>query len=266
VLRNLETYAKWSSQSLFPLAQPDTPTAVVPLLFLICVLAASTAMKRWTRRFDEFPSGARVLVVWLLGAMAIYFFLPNHVYRYYMTAALPALVGLILLGVRAGGALIRLPVSASNTLMALLTAVSVASSFIYFRQIDQLGLNQPYSEGTNNLVRRGATVTAVRDVLSMTHPRLAPQTVLVFKGVDLSAFDQHSGPQVWYLDPTIRAYDAGDLVEDHGRWFLRRPLDGQRNAHGGAVLLPIAGPLLFFEMTERGLVEREWPRFSTSVT
>ncbi len=262
VLRNVLTYWKWSIEALFPSDQPVSAGAARLLAALAAVLGACTLAERqiWRRAIP--------LIVWLVGSMSIYLFLPNHVYRYYMTVALPPLVGLLLLSVRACCKLIRLPAPTSAVLMAFLAAASVTSSFVYFRQIDGRGLNQPYTEGTNDLVRRGMTVTAVHESLLRAHPTLPPGAVLLFKGVVLWAFGQHAGPRVWYHDSTIRAYDANDLIQESGRWFLRNPLEDQVEAYIGAPPRRIAlecCQVFFFELTARGLVERQLESIQHSI-
>jgi hypothetical protein len=77
--------------------------------------------------------------------------------------------------------------------------------------------------------------------------------------VQIWALDQHSAPRLWYGDQTIRVYDAKDLFEESGQWFVRDPAENLGDASTGGVprRVTLAGrPVLLFELTDRGLVER----------
>ena len=113
--------------------------------------------------------------------------------------------------------------------LALFVTASVVSSFIYFRQLDARGADQPYTDGTNDLVRRAAVVREVRDTLGRLHPTLAPSTVLLFNGLEIWSFGKDSGPHIWYGDSTIRAFAVDDLAVDAA---VRRPSSGHQSDDG----------------------------------
>ena len=215
VLQNLSFYGRWGVEALFP-SDPVSLNAAICWFTLLAVALVAGALMRHT------PSGTIPLAVWLVGSMCLYVFLPNHLYRYYLTAPLPVLVGLTLVGLRVGCRLVRMPPRPAMLIMIAFTTASVISSFVHFHRIDIAGPNQAYREGTNDLVRRAATVVAVRDGLLKAHSTLPPGSQLLLKGVDLVAFGDAYGVRVWYREPTIDIVRPRDLVENCGRWFLRR--------------------------------------------
>src|SRR5262245_25280524 len=162
----------------------------------------------------------------------------------------------MLLSLRSGFGLLRVPQRVAAAIMILLVSVSVTSSFVFFRQIALRGLDQPYVEGTNDLVRRGEIVRAVRDRLMTNHPVLPPRTLLLFKGVELWALNQVSAPRLWYRDPSIRLYDVKDLFEEAGHWFVRDPAERRLNGRSGGRVALGGQPVFLFELTDQGLVER----------
>jgi hypothetical protein len=252
------TYSKWGVAALFP-SHPVSPTAaawVFASLAVVFVVSALTSQMR--TRLDALPAAA-TFAIWLLASLSVFLFLPNHVYRYYMTIGLPALFGLLLLTIRVGCDRLRLPGLVSALLMTAMAAASVTSSFLYFRQIDLRGLNQSYVEGTNDLVRRGVTVITVRDALLATHATLPARAVLLFKGLEIWAFGKDAGPRVWYRDPTIRAYDTKNLLHASGQWFVDSPPETQSEQFTGAAPRRIAlecCSVFLFELTGGALIER----------
>src|SRR5262245_25808884 len=132
LLRNISTYCRWAVGAVFPshLLMEECAAAVLAVAFVILVVAYLLRGRR--ERSCPCHSGAITLVVWLLGAMSIYLFMPNHVFRYYLTPALPALLGLMLLSLRSGLGLLRVPQRVAAAIMILLVSVSVTSSFVFF--------------------------------------------------------------------------------------------------------------------------------------
>ena len=257
--QNVATYCRWVIEALFPTASVSASLAVC----LVALLGGLLIGERlWTRRQAVSPVAVAPLVVWFSSAILVYVFLPNHAYRYYLTSVLPAAGALVILSLRAAMTMMRIPHHAAVVVLITMAGASVISSFVHFWRIDARGLDQAYVEGTNDLVRRGATVVAVRAGLLKAYPTLPRHAVLLFRGVIVEAFDHHSGPRVWYRDPSLRAYDASELREESGRWFLLNPVEDQDRSTGSGASPPLAldcCPTFLFEMTSQGLVERRWP-------
>ena len=72
-------------------------------------------------------------------------------------------------------------------------------------------------------MRRGVTVRLAREGFVRARPVLEPHAGRLFKGLDVWAFGKDSGPRIWYGDPTIRAYDARQVVWESDRWVVRDP-------------------------------------------
>src|SRR5262245_53919253 len=118
VLHNFVMYCRWSVGALFPSRLIPPVEAAGLLAGLGAVLIVGRLAQRRSRAEAR---GAILLAIWLLGAVSIYLVLPNHRYRYYLTPALPAVIGLILLSLRAGFDLLRVPQRAAVVIMIVLT-------------------------------------------------------------------------------------------------------------------------------------------------
>jgi hypothetical protein len=255
VIRNLATYAAWSIRALWPSHETSSAAAAVVLIAAALLLSAGSLMTR-TPESKNVARAVAVLAVWSIAALGMYLFLPNHVYVYYLTFGLPALFGLLLMGIRIAGGFLRLSSRVTTTVMVAATVASITSSFFYFRGIDRRGLDQPYVGGTNDLVRRAVTVTRVRQGL-LAHEAFPENALLLFRNVDVWAFGKSSGPRLWYRDPTIRAYDVKDLSDESGTWTLFNADEAW--LFPGQASNPVSAaccPLFLFEMTPSGLVER----------
>jgi hypothetical protein len=261
VLRNVLTYARWGVGALFPW-RPLSEVASASVLGAVALLLGIGAILGRRGKDVGALDGVVPLMVWLFGALGLVLFMPNHVYRYYWTAALPALLALIVLSLTVTLRTASVPRAAGAIVVCLFTLSSVVSSFKYFQEIDRLGLNQPYVEGTNDLVRRGKTVTAVKDGLRAMHPTFPPGAVLLFKSIEIWALGKDAAPRVWYELPSLRVYDAADLQSGEGRWYLRNPAESQVERYTGATSgqLSLAGlPVFLFELTDGRLTEQPLP-------
>lgn len=254
--RNAATYAVWSLTGLFPLVTPSARTAALVAAFGMVILIVG-AVVRASKRDSERARVTLVLTVWYVTSVMLYLFMPNHVYRYYLEFSLPAFTALAVLALETVFEWLRLSGRQAAFALALFVTASVVSSFIYFRQLDARGADQPYTDGTNDLVRRAAVVREVRDTLGRLHPTLAPSTVLLFNGLEIWSFGKDSGPHLWYGDSTIRAFAVDDLAVRNGAWTLYDTNEawlfpGPRSAP--VVFDPRR--VLLFDQTRDGLVER----------
>lgn len=204
--KNAASYAKWTVDALFPYAaEAEWKNSFFDSLAarpgaVVVVFAGLAALLLVRRRADVRRRNA-FLAAWVVLGLAPVLFLPNHVYRYYLTYSLPPLVVLFLFAAR--GLFARLGPRGSSVALGLLIVTNVVFSARYFWRRDAEGLGARYSDGTNLLVKRGQTVNIVREGLLSMRPTLPPGSTLIFDGVELESFDWHHGPRVWYGDPSL---------------------------------------------------------------
>lgn len=180
---------------------------VVVVLGLFALLWAARA--RGKTRGEVFRGAALPLFwgVWLAFGIGPFLFLPNHSYRYYLlyafTPFLVLVVGFVAGALRGWRHSKRLvPV-----ILTVFVGAHLLSSARLFQTMDRKGVGGMWLSGTNDLVRKGATVEIVRAGLREAHPTLPRGAVLIFGGVDVWAFDKDSGPRLWYGDTSLGVYE-----------------------------------------------------------
>jgi hypothetical protein len=227
VFGNLLWYSKWYFETLFPMfAESPWKESVAATAFLHArpvavgiagLLTAATAWLAWRQKWAHSqtrPASLILLLAWIpLGILPVMFF-PNHCYRYYLTYSLPPLLALLLFLVRNATEAVARRNGPAAAAVALWIAASLPFSIGYFHHRASEGFLQILLDGTNGLFRRGACVNVIRRQLPGLLPRLPPGSSLVFKDVELPAFNSKYGLRAWLNEPTLLAFDAGTVAHD----------------------------------------------------
>lgn len=204
---NLSLYVFWSFQSVLPFLRPS--------LTAWLVLGTLAAAGIWANRKSgtQAPS-APFLLGWTVLALLPVLFLVQHSYRYYLVYALPAVLMLIIGGLRSLSAVVSRNTAAFPRAAGALILLNLVYAYFTFPAMDRAGFNTPAVEGSNNLTRKAAIVTMVRDYLQETHPAVEPGTALIFDWVPVASFCGSCGPRLWYNDTTVSAYEIQKLRID----------------------------------------------------
>lgn len=202
-------YLEWIADALFPYAAEAAwknnafaALAGHPAAIIFVCVAAALATIALAGGVEQRRRNA-ILLAWAVLGLALVLILPSHVYRYYLTYALPPLTVLLLLAVRGVVSRITSNPRAAVAILMSVVAIQVAAGARYFARRHHEGLDQQFRDGTNHLIARGQTVNLVWSALKQLHPTLPPGSVLIFDGVEILSFDVNNGPAVWYGDPSL---------------------------------------------------------------
>ena len=225
LLSNLLSYSKWAAEAVLPLR--DVSTA--KLAWIVGFSAVAWLLLRRKRELPGSlpPPSLILLAAWMALGLAPVFFFKDHSYRYYLLYSLVPLVILILAALAALLRQLSLKSPQVTALMAVFVAMNVISSGSSFHQRDQEGLSGEFIAGTNHLIQRGRTVELVQATLLRDYPTLPRGAILIFDGLDISAFGRDAGPRVWYRDRTLTVFDSTFVgVDSSGTLFTFRFEDG----------------------------------------
>ena len=230
LLKNVLLYGRWSLDAILPVKGLRLGTAAQfswlmarPLLMggLVlagavgfCLVCASIFMRRRDRDNKALFDGLKLTLfwgAWFFMGLALFWFLVNHSYYYYLTYSLPALIVLFLYGLRAVALRLGCKRRHITAIIIALAVISVISSSYHFYRRDRKGINHEFTIGRNHLIKRGYTVKLVMNHLLKAHPFLPRGSVLIFGGIDVWSFYRDCGAQVWYLDNTIRVFGTDAL-------------------------------------------------------
>ena len=140
--------------------------------------------------------------LWVFFALVPPMMLANHRYAYYSVYALPAFLALIFLLFENGSGIktVRLDI------VAACVVIAVAGASIY--QSDNI-----FRHRQQDSVKRALEADELRRDLMGRLPVLPHGSVLIFDGVDTSAFANEYGPRFWYRDGSIDVYaSASDKI------------------------------------------------------
>ncbi len=205
LLKNMYLYARWCLDAVHPLSALGEPLAGIFLLvFLVCILRSIAS-----------PSVIVLSGWYLIGLVPVIFF-PNHVSRYYLMYSVAPFIVLLVHTLRsvAGRHVRTLAVA-----LWILCAVNLAWSTLLFARMDEAGFNTPTVEGSNNLTRKAALISMVRDFMEKI-PSVPAGAVFVFDWLPTTAFCHSAGPQVWFHDFTLRATEIDKIHRDSHGIFL----------------------------------------------
>jgi hypothetical protein len=222
ILVNVEHYGRWALQSVGPFVGAG-PGAIGAAIVLVGVAA-------WIGRGAVPHRIYAACLIWIASATALLFVMPNQSFRYYLLSALPAILTVAVLTIAAPVRKLAGPREAAAAVGAFVLFASLSSAYYLRVVLDTPGT---VPEGTNGLVARAETVRQVRDAIRHAYPTLPTGAVLLFRDVDIWAFNQHSGPRQWYGNPTLRVYDSGNVVVERGRPVLVRPIEGPTQLYVG---------------------------------
>ena len=233
LIRNGAIYLVWLFQTFCPflisrprrmlrsLASGNVFEIILIGAFVLLVAAVSAALVfRVRARLDAIrpqdQSPYLFLGTWAVMGMAPVYFLPNHVFAYYMAYSLPALLAIIVLVVRQVAR--RAGVGRLDMIWPAAAAILLQSiwSFAYV----------PISLREGDFMLRGARqVAAVHEWLMKHHPNVPSGTAFVLQGEGVMwALRDDKAVQLWYKDRSLRVFDSRYVVvEGHTAYALRPP-------------------------------------------
>jgi len=244
IMHNLYSYAAWMVQCFDPLLATRGMAIKLILgallvVFLVSARLASRIARDETatdnpRRAAE-PGALWFLASWLCLALVPCIFLPNHVYRYYAIFALPAFIGMVFLQLRILCESARCRRGTGGTILAVVAGGAAILSLLEANILLREGLAQrTLADGTNQLIRRAATVQIVRENLMAALPAPPKGVTIILGDVDLAAFDGASGPRVWYHDGSIDVFPLDYLMHGGGATYVLVPRESGGRGYSSA--------------------------------
>ena len=197
IVSNLQDYAVWLVNTLTLHTAQSRLSGALAIGWVLALMLAARA-----------PA----LAAWLSLSFLPFLFFPNHVYRYYLIAALVPFLTCILLALRNA--------RAPRWALAALVIGNAVAGGVYFHRRMAEGTGQAFIEGTNWLGRKGAMVSLTRDALLADLPHPPTNAVLVFSGLEPWAFAYNRGLRIWYGRTDLRACAFEQVQMDRRGPFL----------------------------------------------
>jgi hypothetical protein len=204
----------------FLMSELSHPTFVIvvvaALAFLVAALLVGWKGSRGlcTRDRDR----VALLSGWAVFGIAPVYFMPNHVYPYYLTYSLPACIGLVLLAARvlAGGMPMKQWTATAIVIACVVLRFAIASNYI----------DKSLAE-KNAMLVRAMQVRAIHAYLAEHYSFARSYTDFVLRGQDWPAsLGGERAIQVWYRDHSIGVFDSRYLRGDSkGVYVVAHPTD-----------------------------------------
>lgn len=200
---------------------------------IVALCVAAISIRKRPRRVVEWncKSLYTLLVVWSIMGMAPVYFLPNHVDAYYMTYSLPALLAIILLGVRS----IAWKIGFRRKEMVGIAVGFLALQFVWSSTYVARMSDRGY------FMLSGARQTIAVHGYLMKHFSTLPNHTVFIVGGDNStlwALRNDKAMQLWYKDRSLKVYDARLIKAEGPRlyaysppkniWFPGTKIEGKR--------------------------------------
>ncbi|MHB9035545.1 MAG: hypothetical protein ACYC64_02680 [Armatimonadota bacterium] len=241
VIRNGLTYTMWLFQTILPfeISHPKrmlrgvaTGSAMdiggVAAVILLIAAAIILGMLRGGKPVYSARRQARwipgFLFAWAAMGLAPVYFLPNHVFEYYMAYSLPAMLAIIVLLGRAAARRFGL----GRRQMIGLSVAFLVCQFVWS------GLYVQRKHEAGYFMLKGAYQTAtVHEFLTRTHPNVTKNTAFVMAAdntADANALmwglRDDKALQTWYKDRTLRVFDGRYVkVEGKNIFAIKPPKD-----------------------------------------
>lgn len=239
VRANLISYAAWAAEALIPVKVLDHSgqLANYHVVGLTALLLASFILVALGRNRTDQSRLFVFLAGWSTIGILPVLFLPNQLYKYYLTYSLMPLAILVVLLIVGAGKSFRWMQRLISICIGVVCLASVAGSMVYVLEKDSMGYQEGKTShsrgGENHLVRKGSIVLSVQKTLASLRPKPASGSVFVFTGLDTRVFGDHAGPQIWFGDTTLRVcesdgagiVDGGMVVRDRGHGAFVLPID-----------------------------------------
>lgn len=203
VLIGLYAYPAWMLRTFLPFFKIREPAFIafflaVGLYLLLCLKSAL-----FNRKDHDVAATVLFFALWVFFALVPPMMLANHRYAYYSVYALPAFLALSFLLFESGSGIktVRLDIVAAFVIIA------VAGASIY--QSDNI-----FRHRQQDSVKRALEADELRRDLMGRLPVLPHGSVLIFDGVDTSAFAGEYGPRFWYRDGSVDVYESAQIKFD----------------------------------------------------
>ncbi|MCX8053659.1 MAG: hypothetical protein N3B12_07605 [Armatimonadetes bacterium] len=189
--------------------------AFVLLVVAALVLAIARLRTRKPISVQHERSPYFLLLVWAVTGMTTVYFLPNHVFAYYMAYSLPALLAIIVLLARD----IARWASVRKREMLWFAVAAVVLQFVWSSVFVRV------SAQAGDIMLRGAyQVVAVHDLLLRHYPDVPSGTTFVLEGDGIMwALRDDKAIQLWYMDRSLRVFDRQFVAIREGRIYAFRP-------------------------------------------
>ncbi|MGC8862353.1 MAG: hypothetical protein ACP5R5_06190 [Armatimonadota bacterium] len=239
IIRNGAIYLLWLLQTVCPflVSRPRRmlrslasgnifEMAMVAAFVLLVVSAAATLIVRSrmagqpTRAHDRPHDRPPYLLLgtWAAAGLAPVYFLPNHVFAYYMAYSLPALLAIIVLVARE----VFRRAGVSQQPMIRLATAAITLQFIWSSAYVAVS----FREG-DFMLRGARQVAAVHELLMRHHPDVPGGTTFVLEGDGIMwALRDDKAIQLWYRDRSLRVFDRRYVAIEGGRAYALRPPPG----------------------------------------
>lgn len=215
ISNNIQLYSLWGLQAVVPakniaLSESASLQVLFAAIALIVVVFFSSVRYGRKAALDLLPHVQLVLfsAVWFLLMLLPSLFLQNHTNQYYLTLALPPLVIMTMITLKA--ALVSLGLG--NRLKVLVYIVFVGANVFDGALVIQHrislgildGVHASNRDGDNHFIRKATWVRNVWKPLLASVPSIPSHSILVLEGVESGSFAEQFGPRVWYQDSTIQ--------------------------------------------------------------
>jgi hypothetical protein len=255
LLKNLFFYGEWFVESFA--FQSDLPPGIILLFWAVPVVAFFLCKK-------GAPERTRICIFgfWGVTGLLPVLFLTNHPFRYYLIYSLPALLMMMLLSVTViagrfspGGKIVK-------GLLILGTMVIIVGSAYYLSALDRQGFNGAETiVGSNNLIRKGALITTVRDDMMRQAPNLPQGAVIIFDWAPVGSFCIDAGPQLWYKDFSLRVFSRDEVNFDSSGVYTMETISSDPGHSAGRKLYFDPGKIFIFRIDEGRFYKEELSRY-----
>jgi hypothetical protein len=218
IKENVLSYAAWSVEAMLPFKLLDhaAGTASLHVAAAAILIVVGFVLIVINRNKKDHSTAFVFLAGWTVVGILPVVFLPQQLYKYYLTYSwMPMAAMMLLLTVEYGAALL-LKRHVVRYVFIAFSCANVLGSAVYVLEKDGQGyLEGKISHsrgGENHLIRKGSIVRIVMEEVKALHPEFPSGSVLVFMGLDIRVFGGYCGPQVWYHDSTITVNEAGDIL------------------------------------------------------
>ncbi len=209
IAMNLESYAKWLGESLFPSIHESSLLFLGGFLIVILLVAMQSVRSSDTTHRSVNAKFVMFFAIWIVAGILPVLFLRNQAARYYASYSLVPFLFLITY------AIVSAISDSRRVLCTVLLSVTVIGSLLsnamYVRTLFAAGKNEIVTaDGRFHLIKKGEIVNTIHSELMLNHPKLPQHATIVLSGPGLMLIGNGIAPKFWYNDTTLQVISLVD--------------------------------------------------------